>query len=102
MINLKVVEFDWDDGNREHCRKHGLSLTEIEEVFRSSELLVAPDLGHSDEEDRLLAIGKTLQGRRVFIVFMFRTRHGKRFIRPIMARYMHAKEIKKYEEKESS
>lgn len=101
MINLKVVEFDWDDGNREHCQKHGVSLAEIEEAFRHGELIVAPDVKHSVAEDRLLAIGKTLKGRRLFVVFMFRNRQGRRLIRPVMARYMHAKEIKKYEEKES-
>ena len=30
---MQVAGFDWDDGNREKCRKHGVSLAEIEALF---------------------------------------------------------------------
>jgi uncharacterized protein len=43
------------------------------------------------------AIGKTRSGRYVFLVFMLRTIHGSTLIRPISARYMHKKEIDRYE-----
>ena len=55
------------------------------------------DVEHSLAEERLRAIGKTDQGRYVFLVFTIRERHGERFIRPISARYMHQKEIEHYE-----
>jgi uncharacterized DUF497 family protein len=28
--------FDWDDGNRTHCRKHGVSIAEIEALLRGT------------------------------------------------------------------
>jgi uncharacterized DUF497 family protein len=51
-----VAGFNWDEGNREKCRKHGVTIEEIEREIQK-----------------------------------------KRFIRPISARFMHAKEIKHYE-----
>ena len=35
--------FDWDSGNRAHCQKHGVSIAEIEALFRGTPQ-VAPDL----------------------------------------------------------
>ena len=89
--------FDWDEGNREKCRKHGVSVAEIEHLFRIGPLAVTPDPEHSQAEERLQGIGKTQQGRSVFLVFTIRVRDGERLIRPISARYMHRKEIKNYE-----
>ena len=43
-------------------------------------------------------VGKTHRGRYVFLVFTIRERHGERLIRPIIARYMHRKEVAHYEE----
>ena len=38
--------FDWDDGNTEKCKKHGLSIGDVESVFRCSPS-VFPDPHHS-------------------------------------------------------
>ena len=53
---------------------------------------------HSLSEERPRAIGKTGEGRYVFLVFTIRERNNERFIRPISARYMHGKEVAHYEE----
>jgi uncharacterized DUF497 family protein len=90
-----VAGFDWDEGNRDKCAKHGVSIADIEALFRRP-VAVFHDPVHSRKEERFKAIGKT--GRSVFIVFTLRQRAGERFIRPISARYMHAKEIAHYEE----
>jgi len=58
---MGLSRFDWDAGNTEKCRKHGVSLEEIEAVFRSGPR-VAPDPAHSTAEDRLIAIGRTQGG----------------------------------------
>jgi uncharacterized protein len=58
---------------------------------------VAPDLKHAHLEDRLIAAGRTAKGRPLFVAFTIRERFGRRMIRPVSARYMHAKEIKTYE-----
>jgi uncharacterized protein len=62
---------------------------------------VAPDPKHSADEDRLIAVGKTSAGRPLFVAFTMRTTNGRRLVRPVTARYMHAREIAAYE-KESA
>lgn len=95
-MDVGVVGFDWDAGNRAKCQKHGVSVVEVEGLF-SRPLLIFPDASHSQREERLWAIGKTANGRSVFLVFTIRVRAGKRVIRPISARYMHRKEVRHYE-----
>jgi len=93
-----VSGFEWDDGNLAHCRKHGVSRPEIESLF-ASPVIVLPDPGHSHREQRFRAIGRTGDdGRAVFVVFTVRERGGRRYIRPVSARYMHREEIESYEE----
>jgi uncharacterized protein len=94
------ADFDWDDGNREKCQRHGVSVAEIE-AFLSGTPRFAPDRKHSRAEERFLAVGRNSRGRAMFVVFTLRERHGELFIRPISARYMHRKEAEGYE-KESS
>jgi uncharacterized protein len=99
LISMKtaiVSGFDWDEGNRAKCRKHGISIEEIEELF-SRTVMILPDEAHSTMEKRFKAIGQTATGRHVFLVFTLREYHGKSYIRPISARYMHQKEIDHYE-----
>jgi uncharacterized protein len=93
---MEVAEFDWDEGNRSKCRKHGVSLAAIEAIFRRP-ISVFPDPPHSNTEERFMAIGKSKEGRGIFVVFTLRTQRGKRLIRPISARYMHKKEVDHYE-----
>jgi uncharacterized DUF497 family protein len=100
MINLRVSGFDWDDGNRAKCQKHGVSITQIEALF-ANDPRIAPDPKHSAAEDRLIAVGRTTSGRPVFVAFTIRTKNKRRLIRPVSARYMHAREIAAYD-KEST
>jgi uncharacterized protein len=93
---MKVSGFDWDDGNHQKVLKHGVTRSDIEQVFMS-EPFVEPDLRHSDFEERYRAVGQTAIGRYVFIVFTFRLLNNRSLIRPISARFMHQKEIKAYE-----
>jgi uncharacterized DUF497 family protein len=96
MILQKVTGFDWNHGNLEKCRKHGVDIEEIESAFHQT-MAVFPDPAHSQGEDRFIGIGKTHQGRSVFIAFTLRTHGDDVLIRPISARYMHSKEIEHYE-----
>ena len=90
--------FDWDKGNRLKCRKHGVSLEEIETLFERP-ALVGPDGAHSAVERRYRVLGRTAAGRFMFLIFTWRERDGLRLIRPISARYMHAKEVAQYGQK---
>ena len=96
-----ISGFDWDEGNTTKCERHGVAKAEIEALFRGSPK-VRPVTKHSAQEMRLQAIGQTEAGRRVFAVFTLRERGGKTLIRPISARFMHAKEVQHYEQETDS
>lgn len=96
MPALRAIGFDWDTGNWEKCQKHGVSIAEIEAVLRSDPQ-IAPAPGRSLPEERFIAVGRTPRGRAIFVAFTFRTRNEARLVRPISARYMHAREIERYE-----
>ena len=93
---MEFSGFDWDDGNRSKCRQHGVSSHTIEGLF-AGPVAILPDAEHSEAEHRFRAIGRTQQGRAVFVVFTLRRRGDKSLIRPISARFMHDKEVKSYE-----
>jgi len=73
-----------------------VSIAEIEALF-AREPRIAPSPKHSADEDRLIAVGRTSAGRALFVAFTMRTANGRRLIRPVTARYMHAREIAAYE-----
>lgn len=90
---MEIDGFDWDSGNWPKCGKHGVSQEEIERLFLEGHARIAPDFKHTTPtESRHIAAGR-VDGRAMFVAFAFR---GK-LIRPISARYMHAKEAKNYE-----
>lgn len=92
-MKLKFKGFDWDEGNKAKCQKHGVAIRIIEQVFFSKNLRFMPDLKHSWAEDRFIAIA-SVDERHVFVVFTERDK----FIRPVSARYMHKDEVEYYEE----
>jgi uncharacterized protein len=96
-ISSTVAGFDWDAGNAAKCRRHGLTTYAIEALFHRS-IAVFPDPAHSTQEERYKAIGRSHGGRGVLIVFTLRHHAGATLIRPISARYMHARELTYYEE----
>ncbi|GBF82587.1 BrnT family toxin [Aphanothece sacrum] len=96
-MGIKFNGFDWNQGNEQKCQKHGLIKSEIEAFFLGK-LWVAPDVKHSDLEDRYLAVGRSSNGRPMFVAFTLRNYQGEILIRPISARYMHEREVTKYEE----
>lgn len=95
MMGVRVHGFDWDTGNRQKCQQHGVSLTEIEALFKADPATF-PDPVHSESETRFRAIG-TVNERYIFVVFTLRSFAGKTLIRPISARYMHEREVRHYE-----
>jgi|SRR5580698_5325842 uncharacterized DUF497 family protein len=93
---MEFAGFDWDVGNRTKCKKHGLSIAEIESLFNRP-IIILPDKENPQGERRFRAIGTTEKGRKGFVVFTQRERDGGILIRPISARYMHKKEVENYE-----
>ena len=92
--------FDWDDGNRAKCGRHGVSLAEIEGLFRAGATVILPDVAHSAAEKRLIVVGRSAEGRPLFVAYTLRERDGRRLVRPISARYMHRKEIERFEQED--
>lgn len=94
---MRIGGFDWDEGNRAKCEKHGVYRDEIEEVFLLDRVVVK-DAGRQAPETRFIGVGQTGEGKFIFVVFTLRSLDGRLLIRPISARYMHRKEIESYEE----
>lgn len=87
---MQTDGFDWDEGNLAKCRKHGVSVAEVEEALSLIRFVVDDPF---DGEKRYRTVGVTRQGRYVFAVFTVR---GHK-VRPISVRYMHGKEVAQYE-----
>lgn len=91
--------FEWDAGNAEkNWRTHRVSQAECEQVFFSRPVVIAPDLAHSGREARLAALGKTLAGRRLSVVFTIRDTQ----VRVISARDMSRKDRRIYAQVEAA
>ena len=92
---MRIDGVQWDAGNWPKCGTHGVTRDEIEAVLRAGEPVV-PDPNPS--EDRWRTVGRNEAGRHVFVVFTTRAVGRRMVLRPVSARYMHAKEIARYEE----
>ena len=70
---MSIVEFDWDDGNRQHIARHGISPEEAEEA-----VTIAPldaDVQQHESEPRALCFGRTKSGR--LLTVLYTERDGK-------------------------
>jgi hypothetical protein len=77
--------FEWDAGNADkNWLRHAVRQAEAEQALLNAPLVVVADVGHSEAEARLLALGRTDAGRLLTIVCTVR---GSR-IRVISARAM--------------
>ena len=85
--------FEWDDGNAPKvAARHGVEPGESEQAFFVEPFVVSFDGAHSEREARWRALGQTLAGRNLFLVFTMR---GTR-IRVIAARDMNLRERRIY------
>ena len=90
----ECVGFAWDAGNAPKVRRrHAVEPGECEQVFFGAPLLVSADLKHSQSEERWRALGVTLGGRGLHMVFTLRGAT----IRVLAARDMNRKERRDYE-----
>ena len=89
--------FEWDEAkNRSNQKKHHVSFEEAKTVFFDEGALIASDPDHSEDEDRFLIIGFSLQLRVLLVCFCDR-RQGS-VIRIISARKATKKEQRHYRE----
>jgi hypothetical protein len=89
--------FEWDTNKaRLNLKKHGLSFDEASTAFRDPLSKTIEDPLHSENEERFVLIGRSIQGRLLVIVHAER---GER-IRIISARLATKRERLGYEENE--
>ncbi len=67
-----TLEFEWDEANLSHIKRHGVEYQECEEAFYNRPFLVNNDEKHSEVGIRFQALGQTNGGRKLFIVFTIR------------------------------
>ena len=88
--------FDWDKGNVEkNWKKHSVHSLECEEVFFNEPITTRIEKRGIPPEERTSALGRTNEGRFLFVVFTIR--EGR--IRVVSARDMNKKERRVYYEK---
>ena len=86
--------FDWDAGNAaKNWALHRVAQTESEQPFFNRPVLVAVDERHSGQEARYAALGRTMAGRHLAVVFTIRGT----LIRVISARDMSRRERRVYD-----
>lgn len=93
-VDKTVLQFEWDDGNSDKPKKHGLTLEETEEAFFDENKIIFTDWKHSKTEKRITLLGKTKTGKLLNITYTVRDSK----IRVITARPINKKEVKLYEE----
>ena len=97
MFDLNLISgFNWDQGNARKNEKHGVTMSEAEQLFFNAPLLLLDDLVHSQKEPRFHALGQTDEGRSLHITFT--VRQAGQLIRVISARDMHRKERSIYDQ----
>lgn len=82
---MGTINFEWDENkNRINQRKHGISFEEAKTVFYDDEALVIDDPEHSEEEERFIILGLSLQAN--LLVVCHCCRNSDSVIRIISAR----------------
>jgi len=66
-VQVGVAQFDWDDANRDHLKRHRVSTEEFEQAMSNDPL----DLEWEDEI-RYHTIGETDRGRVLYMVWTAR------------------------------
>ena len=72
---MKSNYFEWDNlKNQTNLQKHGVDFKEAEKAFMDLDRVIAPDLEHSEKEERFFCFGKV--GGKILTV-RFTYRHEK-------------------------
>ena len=92
------MKFEWNTTKeRINIQKHGVSFEEASYVFSDIYALSRYDDEHSDDEDRWVLLGKSLNETLLLVVHTFRDKNGVEFTRIISARKATKKEKQAYQ-----
>jgi uncharacterized DUF497 family protein len=91
---METPEFEWDDDKAiSNLKKHAVSFEEGATIFNDPMIATIPDPDHSKEEERIISIGVSVQGRLLVVVHTEREEK----IRLISCRKATSSERKTYE-----
>jgi len=94
------MKFEWDIGKEAvNIQKHGVSFEQASYVFADPFALNRYDDEHSEEEDRWVMLGKSLNEVILVVVHTFTTDEGTEFVRIISARKATKKEKQAYQQR---
>ena len=92
---MNTIQFEWDDNkNLINIKKHGVSFEEAQTVFYDPDALVIHDEDHSEDEDRFLILGISLNQHILVVCHCYRS--DDEIIRIISARKATKSETRQY------
>ena len=92
---MNGLRFVWDERkNLANQRKHGISFEEAETAFHDENAKVYFDPDHSEDEDRFILLGMSLQLRVLIVCHCYR--EGESVVRIISARRADKREERDY------
>ena len=94
------MKFEWDRKKENiNIKKHNVTFEQASYVFADPFALSRYDEAHSDDEERWVLLGKSLNETILLVAHTFRDNDGKEFVRIISARRATKKEEKSYKER---
>ena len=94
------MKFKWDKKKENiNIKKHGITFEQASYVFADPFALNRYDDEHSDDEERWVLLGKSLNQTILLVIHTFRDEKGQEFVRIISARKATKKEEKSYKER---
>ena len=94
------MKFEWDrKKEQKNIKKHDVTFEQASYVFSDPFALNRYDEEHSDDEERWVLLGKSLNETILLVAHTFRDNDGKEFVRIISARRATRKEEESYKER---
>jgi len=92
---MSSLRFEWDNAkNRANIKKHNISFSEAKSAFYDEQALLYSDPDHSDDEERFILLGMSMNTRVLIVSHCFRA--SGTVIRIISARKADNDEIADY------
>ena len=92
---MSNITFEWDASKASlNMKKHGISFDEAKTVFFDENAKVIHDPEHSDDEERFIILGLSVNVRMLVVIHCYR--NDDRIIRLISARKATQKESTQY------
>ena len=94
---MEMLHFEWDPKkDLSNQKKHGISFAEASTVFEDVNALVISDPEHSEDEERFVILGFSLQANLLVVCHCYRA--SESVIRIISARKATKNEFRQYNE----